>query len=370
MKKLLSAVFVVLCFFLFASNVFAIDEETYSDIYSSLFSELSDEVIQTIEDFELKDFSYDKFVTLSPRDFISFFIKSINGKISGPLKTTTYILCIILIISAAFSYFPDNEKRKDMLITLGCISVGLIVIPSAFPLIKASMSVIDMTSKFMLCMIPVLIGLISACRNPVMAVSMNSVTLYAANIISSFANTVLTPFMCIFLALCSAGCLSKDLDFSSLALFIKNTVTKVLSLVSSFFISFMTLKGVFTNSVDTLTSKGAKLLISTAVPVIGSSLSEAYFALSGSLSLLKNTVGVTGIIIIFVINLPIILELLIWSTLLSFCVSLCKVMKIDAVSRLLDSISCVFKTLNIILIFIVALFIISTGLMIIIRSNV
>ena len=370
MKKFFFFIIIVGMFINFSVNCFATDEDVKQDIYSSIYDDLSDEVKEDLYNLGLDEINVNRIVDLSPRDFISYFINCIQGKIGGPLKSSLLIIAVIMIISSTYAYFPENEKRREYLNLFGCISIGLIAVSSVFPLIRASMSVIDMTSKFIFTLIPILAGLIAACRNPVMALSLNSITIYAANIISSFANKILSPFMSVFLAICTAGCLSKELNLTSLAVFIKNTVIKFLSVTSSLFIAFLSIKGIFTNSVDTVASKGAKILISTTVPVIGSSLSEAYFAVSNSLSLLKSSVGFLGIIIIALINLPIIIELSIWGLMLSLCVSVSKVVNVGSISDFLESLSCVIKTLNIILIFCAVLFVISTGVMITIKNSV
>ena len=369
MKKIVSLILVCIYFLFLGITASAQNEEVQDSIYSDMFSSLNDETMQTLERFGFDHFDYGKMTELSPKDFVSYFLKILQGKIEGPVKMFLIILSIIMIVSAAFSFFPDNENRKQMLATCSCVIVALITARSVFPLIKGAMSVIDMTSKFIFTLLPILAGLIASCRNPVMAVSMNSVSIYIANIISLFANKYLTPFMSIFFAVSCVGCISNQLDLKELSSFIKNTVIKILSVTASFYISFLSIKGLFSNSVDTVTSKGVKLIISSAIPVIGSSLSEAYFALSGSLTLLKNTVGIIGIIIIVVINAPMIIELFIWTFLLSLAVIFCKTLSVNTISSFLDSVVCVLKTLNIILIFCVSLLIISIGLMITIRSG-
>lgn len=370
MKKIV-VLFLVLClFFALSINTFAITESADESIYSSIYSSLSDETKQAVSDFGINGIDYNSLIDLSPGDFFSFFIKTLEGKISGSLKSFIVVLSVIMLISGFSSYFPDDNKRKEMFFSVSAIIIALTILNSVFPLIKAAMSVIDMTSKFMLTLLPILAGLIASCRNPVMAVSMNSIAIYIANLISLFANKYLLPFMSVYFVVCSAGCISRELSLSHLALFIKNTVIKVLAVLSSFYISFLSIKGIFTNSVDTVTSKGAKLIISTAIPVIGSSLSEAYFAVSGSLVLLKSSVGITGIILIALMNVPIIVELLLWSSFLSLNSIIGKMFNISVVSDFLEQLSCVVKTLNIILIFCATLFIISIGLMISIRSTV
>ena len=237
-------------------------------------------------------------------------------------------------------------------------------------LLKTSAAIIDTSCKFMYAFLPILAGLIASCSNPVLAVSYNSLSLYLAEIISTFSNNILVPFMVTYFSLVMVGCMSEQINLYSMATFIKNTVVKTLSVLSSVFVMFMSLKGIFANTVDTLTVKGTKLIISSFVPVIGGAISDAFGAISGSLGLIKSTVGIIGIVCIVVINLPVILELTVWGFLLSCCAAFCETIGSAEVAKFLNGASNTLKTLNVILIFSAMLFVISTGILLTIRSTV
>lgn len=373
MKKLLVCLVVLMVFF--SSSICVVAKEDFTnnlkdEYYNKLFESLSDDSKEMIESIGLDDLNYQKLSDLSPSDFFSFFINAIKGNINGAIKNFIIIFSLIILVSAFFTYIPQNEKMKNILNSLSCVIIALIITPSLVSLLKASMSAIDIASKFMLVFIPILAGLIASCSNPVMAVSMNSVTIYIANLISHFSNKVLVPFMSIYYAISLSNCVSSEIDLKSLSEYIKNFVTKCLAIVSSFFISFLSLKGIFTNSVDTVTTRGAKLLISSTVPVIGANLSEAYSAVSGSLTLLKSSIGIFGIIALATFYLPIIIELSFWGLSFSLCSMISQTMGLNNVSTFLNSICNVVKTINLILIFSAVIFIISTGIMITIRSSV
>ena len=373
MKRLLVCLTVLLIFFSSSICVSAKEDFTNNlkdEYYNNLFDSLSDDSKELIESIGLGNLDYQKLTELSPSDFFLFFINAIRGTINGPIKNFIIVLSFIILISAFFTYIPENEKMKSILNSLVCVIIALIITPSLVGLLKASMSAIDIASKFMIIFIPILAGLIASCSNPVMAVSMNSVTIYIANLISHFSNKVLVPFMSIYYAISLSNCVSSEIDLKALSEYIKNFVTKCLGVISSFFISFLSLKGIFTNSVDTVTTRGAKLLISSTVPVIGANLSEAYSAVSGSLSLLKSSIGIFGIIALATFFIPIIIELSFWNLSFSLCSMISQTMNLNFVSCFLNSICNVVKTINLILIFSAVIFIISTGIMITIRSSV
>lgn len=76
------------------------------------------------------------------------------------------------------------------------------------------------------------------------------------------------------------------------------------------FVGLLTVKGLVSGAADTVTVRATKFMISSFVPVVGGALSDAYNSVFGCLGVVKNTVGVFGIIAIVVTFLPVVLELI------------------------------------------------------------
>ena len=114
MKRFLIIVFVVSQIIFFNFSVFASEQDIKDDISSDLFSSLSDEAKQSLEDVGLNGIDFEQMIDLSPKNIISFLFGVVSKKINGPIKLFLIILCIVFILSAMISLFPDDEKRKNM----------------------------------------------------------------------------------------------------------------------------------------------------------------------------------------------------------------------------------------------------------------
>ena len=92
------------------------------------------------------------------------------------------------------------------------------------------------------------------------------------------------------------------------------TLTSVMSLISILLaFQFSTSK-----NVETITIKGIKLASSYAIPIVGGMLADAAQTVAGSFSLLKNTFGISALIIIITLLLPQVLSILMYK--LGFCI--------------------------------------------------
>ena len=163
--------------------------------------------------------------------------------------------------------------------------------------------------------------------------------------------------------------LSPELKLTKLAEMIKKLAIGALSFAAAAFSAVLGLKSLLAGSADTLTSKGIKLALSSAVPIVGGALSDAYSSIIGSVALLKSTVGVFGVIAVVLIDLPVILQLTARILLLKLLGVLSSSMGDDASCEVLETLSSAFTVINAAIIFTAALFIISTGIVISVKAG-
>ena len=115
-------------------------------------------------------------------------------------------------------------------------------------------------------------------------------------------------------------------------------------------------------AVDSVSVKGVKLLINSAVPVIGAPLSELYGSLTGTASLVKSAAGVFAIIAVCVIILPVLINMLMWIFTLKALGSVCDVLLQNDLSKLFRSLSSALVLMNVIMLLSAAVFIVSVAL--------
>ncbi|MBE6782761.1 MAG: hypothetical protein E7536_01960 [Ruminococcaceae bacterium] len=374
MKTFKTMVLIVVIFLSCSVQAFAAEEdgifEYEEKYYQILTDELSEDTQKILEESGIDDIDFESIVSSQPRDIINFFKNSAMGTVDGPIKNFITNCLVIVVVSIVSSYLSDNEKKKKSVNLIIYAYIAISVCVPVAPVITAGAAAISMSSKFMLAFLPILAGIIAAARNPILALNYNSLTLYLAQGISAFSSNILLPFEGMLFALVSVNIVSDTMNVKKLASSIKSTVTKTLSILASVFVSVLTIKGILSNIADTVTSRGAKLLVSSIVPVIGGSMGEAYATVVNSLLLVKSSVGIFGIVSIAAINLPVIIELLCWSLSLSFSGVLADVFGLNTIGDYYREVSDIVKTFNVILIFTCVLFIISTGILLTLRNSV
>lgn len=373
MKKIKIISFSTLLFFVF--NITALCVEGHFDKYTEEYYEimsdtLSEDANEILEESGFDSIDFENILSAEPKDIISFFRNTAKGTIDSPLKFFITNCAVLTFVSVAFSYLSEDEKKKKSVTLIVYTYIAISVIVPMASLLPSAVASIKMSSNFLMVFLPILAGIIAASNNPLLALNYNSLTLYLAEAVSLFASNILVPFEGMVFALVSVNVISSEMRIKNLAVIIKNTVTKTLSLLATVFVMVLSIKGILSNIADSVAVKGAKLIVSSIVPVIGGSISDAYATIVNSLALLKSSVGVFGIAAIAAVNLPVIIELMFWSMSLTFSQIVADVFGLKEISSYFRDISDVIKTFNVIVIFCCMIFIISTGILLTIKNSV
>lgn len=193
--------------------------------------------------------------------------------------------------------------------------------------------------------VPVYAGILVTAGHAVTAASYQTVVLFAAELITLLATHLLVPLLTVSLALGMAGSLDTGLRLDSLSSAINKGAAWLLGITTTLFVGLLTLQGIVGGAADTLSSRALRFSLSSMVPVVGGSLSEAFSAVKGCLGLLKSTVGGFGMLATALIVLPPLLQCAVWSLGLALCTAAAELFGLGQISALLRSAQAVVKTL-------------------------
>ena len=355
---------------------FALEEETtdnYSSFYESsgadsLDDSLPDDVKDTIDSAGIDISNWQSMLSPSPKKIISMFADIARGSFKKPIKDMIIIAGVVVLVGLIKGTAAAENFSEPLNIVIGC-AVAITVFASSAGVISQGMSAVEVTSDFMLALIPVLAGIITAAGNPTLALTYGSFATAAAQAAAQTAGNIIMPLCGAFSAFGMSASLSPELKLTKLADMIKKLTIGVLSFVAAAFSAVLGLKSLLAGSADTLASKGIKLALNSAVPIVGGALSDAYSSIIGSVSLLKSTVGVFGVIAVVMIDLPVVLQLTARIILLKLLGVLSSSMGDDTTGEVLDTLSSALTVINAAVIFTATLFIISTGIVISVKAG-
>lgn len=369
MRKVKIFAVCVLIILSFSVNAYAAGESEYynGQVESSgaedILSGLDSETKERLGELGIEDVNFSSLFDVSFSKIFSFVKKAAEGKLESPLKSLMKLLSVIILIAVCESFMPDDDKMKNVINMAAVLFSVTVIISPLYDAMESAVSSVGVCADFMKSLIPVLVGIVSASGNPSLAVSFQSCAFAAAEVISALGKNYVVPIVGAVTALDLTGSLMPSMKLSGITELVKKTVIQTLSFTATLYVSFLGIKGALANAADTVASKGIKLVISSAVPIVGGAVSEAYSGIIGSLVLVRSTVGIFGIIVIAVITVPSMLQLLFWIFALKLGAAAGEMFSLGGVSSLLKALSCAITLLNVVILFGAVLFIISLALL-------
>ena len=369
-KVIITIVSVLILLFLAVLPVYALDETTDSIIEESgannLFESLDDNTKELLNEFGIDSVNTEQIFKVSPEKVVSSIINVISLNFSKVFKLFFNLLAILVFESVAQSIVND-EKSKLADITFTLLITTAATVPAINVITLASSHIIT-SAGFMISFIPVYAFLLSASGNITQAVSFNTILFTASQFILQFCQTVMMPLTGILISINIASAINPVLPLDSITKAVKKTVIILLTFVSTVFIGFLSLKGTIASDVDALTVRSIRTVSGAVIPFIGSSVADAYSSVLGSLKIINSSFGFMGIIIIFIINAPIIIELLMYFFTFYFASIVAQMLKCES-SKLLENIASVLSVINTIVVFVSIVFTVSVGIMLKTRIN-
>lgn len=330
-------------------------------VYSELYDALDDQTEEALEEIGIASGSYEELSSLSPRKVVTAILDILNGKAAQPLRCIGFV-CAFLVLGAAADGFLEKKETIRTVFSLFCILwIVLTVLQPITDSIAQALSAVELGANFLLAYIPAFAGVIAMSGKPLLSAAYSSVMLGLSNLLSFINSKALLPLVQAFFMLHIVSSLHEKYNFDAIAAFLKRTVCIVLGFGSTIFTGLLSIKGALAASGDSVSVRGVKMLVSGTLPVVGSTLSEAYTSVLGSMGLIQNAVGIFGIVVIVLMHLPVILELLLWYLALMFAAAIGGVLGQTQVKKLLEGIAATVSLVNIFVIFNGFLLVISTG---------
>ena len=315
MKKTVSFILIILLLIIYPYNVYA---DSGNDDFSKIVGEINDTLKQSTDEdvneiLEKENISVEEPQSISDIKAENIFERIISYFTDGlkkPLVMLGRILAVSLICVVVKSMAPDkNSSAKvfELICTLSVIMIITDTISSNFETLKNS---VERINTFMVSYIPIYVSVVSAGGNTISSSSYSAIMLLICEVMAFISSKILIPFLSVVLAVTLVSAINPHLQFSGIADSVKKCTIWILGTIMTVFVGLMTIQGLTGSAADNLAVKSLKFAASSFIPVIGSSISEAYSAVRGSMNVIKTSVGSIGIIIVFIVVLKPIITIL------------------------------------------------------------
>lgn len=290
----------------------------------------------------------------------------LGTEVKSGLKSLISILVIIIIhsILKSISESLENDNISKLIYYVQYIAIVTVVMSNFSDIINLIKDTNQNLVGFMNSLIPILVSLMLYTGSIATTSILEPIILFMINFIGNLVQDILIPIILIITSISIISKISDKVQMEKISKFLKSSTIWFLGLVLTIFVGVVSLEGTLSSSVDGITAKTAKTLVSSAVPVVGKILGDVVDSVLGCGLILKNAVGFVGVIIIVGICILPILKLSVLTFSYKLVASISEVIADSKIVKLLDEISDIFKILLAILVSISFMVIIGTTLLV------
>ena len=185
----------------------------------------------------------------------------------------------------------------------GIVTIACLLLQPADAQIASAAQTVEQLSEYGKLLLPVMTAALAAQGGMVTSAALYTATVMFDALLSGLIRTVLLPMVYIYLLLGVVYSAVGDEMIKRLRGLMKSLMTWSLKIMLYVFTAYIGITGVVSGTTDQSAVKAAKLTISGVVPVVGSILSDASEAVLVSAGVIKNTVGLAGMLVVLAITI-------------------------------------------------------------------
>ena len=305
------------------------------------------------------------------KSFIASLLSMIIGQVVRFLPLLSLIIAIGVIsnlLNGVKSKF--NEKSTSGLIHLVCfLAVAIICIGLITNLTSITTASINKMTTQMNVLFPILLTLMTALGAKLSVGVYQPIVAIISTYIGDFFKFLILPMFTFSFIISIISNFSDNVKLDKLNGFISSLFKWCIGLVFTLFFAIFTIQGISAGSFDSLSIRTTKYTIRSYVPLVGGYLSDGMDIILSSTMLIKNAVGLVGLLLIINTIISPIIQIAIFSLLLKLVSAILQPMGNSKTSNFLMSVSKCITMLSTCLIVISFMYLISVGL-IMTTSNV
>ena len=300
-------------------------------------------------------------------DYSNFFANLCSNLIEVVLKYLPMLSVIIGIgvISNLLNGFKSkfNEKSTGNLIDLVCfLSVCILIVAIVTNLTKSTGNAVGTMVKQMNVLFPILLTLMIGLGANASAGAFKPIVAIISTYVADFFNFFIIPLFMTSFVFGIISNMSDNVKLDKFNAFISSLFKWSVGLVFTLFFAIFSLQGIAVGSFDSLSIRTTKYTIKSYIPIMGGYLSDGMDLIMSSTLLIKNAVGLVGVLMIISTILSPLLEIVVFSLMLKLVSAVLQPLGNSKTSNFLSSTSKSITMLSSAIIAIGFMYLISIGL--------
>ena len=383
MSKNITRFFIILVLvfcMLFTSKLYASDliiEETANTLKLSDMIDSLNEYKENSEigkELELDDIAQN-LITGKNTDYSKIIQKILDRFASiviSVLKNGIAILIVIVLIGIFSSLELDKSSTVSKITFLIAYIVIVTILANMYVgVIESYRKTISILTAVMQTVTPFVMIVMVFSGGIVSSNLIQPMILFIASLVGFLINYIVIPFVTISIVMKIVSSFSDKVRLNRLGDLFSKSGLWITSVVFTLFLSVISVKGSITTSVDSTVIKTTQTAVSNFIPVVGKFVSDSLESIMGATEVIGKTAGVIGIIVMCVVAITPIIQMLVIFLSHKVLEALAETLTDNKNTiGIIDSFAETYKVLLGVLIGVLALFVMSSGVLIKLIGNI
>ena len=233
------------------------------------------------------------------KDLLETGSESIGGIVKQALRSCVLLLSVVLLSGIAEGAMTGGSgKGLPTISVASALAVTAVAVTDANALIGMGGKVIEKMEVFSKVLLPTMAAVTAASGSPASAAAKQLATMLFSDVLMSLINRFLLPLVYAYIVVSTGYAALGNDGLKRIAGTIKWVVTSVLTAVLIAFVGYLSVSGVIAGTTDAIALKATKFTVSSVVPVVGGIISDAAETVLVGAGVLKNSVGVFGMLVV------------------------------------------------------------------------
>lgn len=273
--------------------------------------------------------------------------KIFGQEIQNAISIFASILVIVVINSIlnCITEGLENKSVSKIAFYVQYILIVTIILTNFSSIIQSIKESVNNMNSFTNMLVPIMMTLIITTGSVTTASIIQPIIVFMITMIGNFINNIAIPLILVSTALGIVSKISDKIQVGRLAKQIKSSTIWIIGIILTIFVTVVSVNGNLSSSVDAVTAKTAKAAVSNLIPVVGKILGDAVDSVIGCSNILKNAIGIIGVVVVIAISIMPIVKLLLLMGIYYLGAAICEPIADTKIVQLLDQMGDTFKVL-------------------------
>ncbi len=363
--------------------IFSLVPKTQTSSFAEDLGTVIDEQVENLDTSGLDDLTQDIKSITSGRSFkeiikdivsgkyntqygstLNFIIKSFSDQLNGvvPVMILVVVLGVMSLVLKNFRPLQNSNGVGEIMSLVCYCMVVIIIVSVVSSVVSTTYQTISKIQSQMECVFPILLTLLTATGGIVSVGIYSPLVAILTTGVSLLFSKVFYPLFIIAFVFVIVGHLSSSVKLNKMSGFVNSVFKWGVGLTFTLFAGFLTIQGISAGKYDTISLKATRFAMKNAIPIVGGYLSDGLDYVLLSSVLIKNAVGVGGLLILLGVVLAPIIKILLLKLALQFTAGVIEPMSDNNISSFCEGVSKVLVYPLVILLSISFMYILTVGL--------